>query len=137
MSTPPEGVERTERDLYGQRHPVETDEIVSRKLKEFEEEVKNIPDEEKSCLLQAQERCPQLLTDGFKLMFLRSEVFHIDVGPSLSIYVSSVRFELRLFSFLIFQAGDQKIRSILGKASRRFRSRKSLPAVDRRRSPQR
>lgn len=67
-------------DVYGQVHPVETDELIERKLREFDEEVEKLPD--KRNILSAQEKCPQFLTTEFKLMFLRSEVFNADVGGS-------------------------------------------------------
>lgn len=67
-----------ERDQYGQRHPIECPELIEWKLKEFDEEVKKIPLCDKKCLLGAEERCPELLTPAFKLMFLRTDVFRAD-----------------------------------------------------------
>jgi hypothetical protein len=66
-------------DVYGQLHPVETPELIARKRVEFEDELKRVPDHEKICLMQAEEKCPELLTDDFKLMFLRCEVFQAKV----------------------------------------------------------
>lgn len=81
MSTPPPDVEFTESDdLYGQRHPIENAEVIGRKLKQFEAEVDKIPESDRACLTQAQSKCPQLLIDDFKLMFLRCEVFNADVS---------------------------------------------------------
>lgn len=67
-------------DLYGQFHPVETTDMISAKLEEFEREIKKLPEEKKQCLLEAEEKCPDLVTDKFKLIFLRSEVFNADVS---------------------------------------------------------
>lgn len=67
-------------DDYGQLHPEETEEMITRKMKAFEEEVEKLPANAKKSIVQAQEKCPDQLTKEFKLMFLRSEVFNADVS---------------------------------------------------------
>ena len=67
-------------DVYGQVHPEETDDMIAQKLRAFEEEVEKLPADTKKSIQQAQEKCPELLTKEFKLMFLRSEVFNADVS---------------------------------------------------------
>lgn len=66
-------------DQYGQRHPIETLELLELKQKEFQVELDKIPDKVKRNVILAQEKCPELLTEKFKLMFLRAEVFNADV----------------------------------------------------------
>lgn len=70
-------------DQYGQVHPEETPEMIKTKLAAFNDEVDKLPEEAKKDLLTAQQKCPQLLTDDFKLMFLRCEVFNADVSSVL------------------------------------------------------
>ena len=67
-------------DVYGQFHPIETPDMISSKLAEFEREIKKLPEDVKKSLLEAEEKCPDLVTDKFKLIFLRSEVFNADVS---------------------------------------------------------
>jgi hypothetical protein len=67
-------------DIYGQVHPNETPELIAQKQKEFEMEIEKLAADTKKNLLQAQERCPELLTRDFKLLFLRCEVFNADVS---------------------------------------------------------
>ena len=76
-------------DQYGQLHPNETAELVESKLKAFEEEVKKLSDDDTKNLKEAQEKCPELLTDQFKLMFLRCEVFNADVSIQILWRVAS------------------------------------------------
>jgi len=66
-------------DVYGQVHPIETPDLIERKLAEFDDLVADRTkrtDESNRHLIQALGRCPELLTDKFKLMFLRCEVFN-------------------------------------------------------------
>lgn len=65
-------------DIYGQVHPIETQDLIQTKLKEFQDHVSQIPD--KTALMKALEKCPDQLTDEFKIMFLRAEVFNADVS---------------------------------------------------------
>jgi hypothetical protein len=67
-------------DAYGQFHPVETDELIARKLGEMETHIAALPEQATGALREAQEKCPAQLTQDFKLMFLRSEVFNADVS---------------------------------------------------------
>ena len=67
-------------DIYGQEHPIETKELIQASLVEFEKEVEKLPAEAKVNLNLAKERCPQVLTDAFKLKFLRCEVFRVKVS---------------------------------------------------------
>jgi CRAL/TRIO domain len=61
-------------------HPNETKELIAVKLKEFDEELACIPADKKNAVVQAQEQCPELLTDKFKLLFLRAMVFIVDLA---------------------------------------------------------
>lgn len=76
-------------DVYGQLHPTETPELIAQKLIEMELEIAKLQrlaavdtNGNQNCLQLsiAQERCPELLTDDFKLMFLRCEVFNANVS---------------------------------------------------------
>jgi hypothetical protein len=67
-------------DVYGQLHPVETPELLKRKQKEFEEEMEKLSADEKKNILLAHEKCPELVADDFKLMFLRCEVYNADLA---------------------------------------------------------
>ncbi|CAB9518711.1 tocopherol transfer protein-like [Seminavis robusta] len=66
----------TEPDCYGQTHPIETPQLIASKLQSFEHQLVAIPHHKKTCLKQAMKKCPELLTDKFKLMFLRCECFN-------------------------------------------------------------
>lgn len=78
-SIPLETIQFSEPDIYGQVHPNETEELIAAKIREFESVVEKISDKKKKCLLQAQIRCPELLTDDFKLCFLRCDLFDAKV----------------------------------------------------------
>jgi hypothetical protein len=73
----------------GQLHPNETPELIAQKLIEMESEIEKLqrieaanPNTKQNCLQlkQAQQRCPELATADFKLMFLRCEVFNANVS---------------------------------------------------------
>jgi hypothetical protein len=72
-------------DIYGQLHPHETPELITQKLTEMESEIKQLlmaanTTTKSASLQQALYTCPELLTDDFKLLFLRCEVFNAHVS---------------------------------------------------------
>jgi CRAL/TRIO domain len=69
-------LEFSEPDCYGGRHPIETEHLIATKLIHFENELGAIPHNKKNALLKAQQTCPHLLTNQFKLKFLRCECFN-------------------------------------------------------------
>jgi hypothetical protein len=73
-------VEMTEPDIYGQCHPMETEELIQTKLKEFEAVLLTLPTTQTASLAMAQAKCPELLDTDFKVMFLRCEVFNVKVS---------------------------------------------------------
>jgi hypothetical protein len=77
-------VRTTGPDIYGQSHPVETPELLEAALRKFRAEVDRIPAKDKPALLRAQDACPGLLTDDFMLMFLRCDMFTVEV-PTYSL----------------------------------------------------
>ena len=79
MSNPT--IEMTSPDIYGQCHPIENPTLIETKLKEFEEELLKLPEEKTISLKMANEQCsPNYINDDFKLMFLRCEVYNVDVS---------------------------------------------------------
>ena len=73
-------VEFTPADVYGQKHPIESPELIQAKLKELDLELEKLPQDEKELWEEAKEKCPDLTDDDDKLMFLRCEVFNADVS---------------------------------------------------------
>lgn len=97
-------------DVYGQVHPIETTELIQSKHKEFEAELNKLPKDKIVNLIKAKEKCPHLLTDDFKLMFLRCEVFNADVRvlpkrkseKLLLLFLLLFSFSYMLYCFNIF-----------------------------------
>ena len=77
----------TEKDYYSQRHPIETPELIAAKLVQFDNHVATIPKKQRQALTQATLKCPDLLDEKFKLMFLRCEVFHEKVSHVVNCFV--------------------------------------------------
>eukprot|EP00985_Skeletonema_marinoi_P034650 scaffold44495_cov139-Skeletonema_marinoi.AAC.3 len=64
--------------IYGQRpQPEETPEFLSAKFAELEDELSKIPAEKKVGWISATEKCPALVAESHRLMFLRCEVFNV------------------------------------------------------------
>jgi len=71
-------------DVYGQVHPAETPELIQTKLAEFDNAVAELlarnQEKDSTSLCRAIEKCPDQLTNDFKLKFLRCEVFNVDLA---------------------------------------------------------
>lgn len=70
-------VQFTDKDDYGQRHPIENPGLIAKRLVAFDAAVDKLPPKKRAALERAKVECPQLLDEGFKLMFLRCECFHV------------------------------------------------------------
>ena len=79
-----------ERDIYGQCHPIETDELIDARLKELDEELEKVKKGES--WLQAKAKCPDLVGRDFLLMFLRCRKFQAEVCVYISYILSLSRF---------------------------------------------
>jgi hypothetical protein len=73
-------VKMSEPDIYGQRHPVESPELIVKTLAQLEVEIDELPAASKVGLEQAKQKCPDMLDNAFKLFFLRCEVFNANVS---------------------------------------------------------
>lgn len=82
-------------ELYHQQIPIETPELISTKLKELDEELSRIPQEDKSDWLLAMDKCPDLVGDDkFRLIFLRCEVFNCTKAAKRMVKYSRKRVKL-------------------------------------------
>jgi len=80
----------------------ETQQILTEKLRAFDAHVAHhIPPSKKTALSLAEQRCPHLLTDAFKLKFLRTEI--LDVPRAARRYAHYWELRLRLFGEKAFE----------------------------------
>mmetsp|Transcript_16128 Transcript_16128/g.46289 ORF Transcript_16128/g.46289 Transcript_16128/m.46289 type:complete len:295 (+) Transcript_16128:238-1122(+) len=80
---------------YGQKHPVETEQKVLDALQRLKEEIDDMSAETKANWLKAKERCPsKLVDDRHFLLFLRCEVFNVDLAAERLIKYWDKRVEL-------------------------------------------
>lgn len=68
-------------DIYGQRHAIETTDLIQDSLILLENEIWNLPEEDQSTLIRASIECPGIFeSKDHRLMFLRCEQFNVDVS---------------------------------------------------------
>jgi hypothetical protein len=68
-------------DIYGQKHPIETIELIQDSLILLENEMWNLPEEDVTNALRASIECPEVFeSKEHRLMFLRCEQFNVDVS---------------------------------------------------------
>jgi hypothetical protein len=94
------------RDIYGQIHPLESPDLLDRKLQELEATLDKLPTKTTANLTKAKEKCPELLDDDFQLLFLRCEVFDADVSL-LGYFFEGKR--IYSFSYLFFISSVKNI----------------------------
>ena len=68
-------------DLYGQKHTIETPELIQDSLILLEDEIWKLPEEDQAILIRASIECPDVFeSKQHRLMFLRCEQFNADVS---------------------------------------------------------
>jgi len=88
-------VSYTKQDTYGQKHPTETPELIKEALMELDVEINKLPAEKQVSWEKAKEKCaPELVDDAHKLVFLRCEIFHVDLAASRLLKYWDKRIEL-------------------------------------------
>jgi hypothetical protein len=87
--------EEDDLDVYGQTHPIETEDLIQKSLHDFHAILEQVPNKKKHNVLQAQLKCPQMLTDSFKLMFLRCECYNTEVSVN-SVCIHSFKMSFKL-----------------------------------------
>jgi CRAL/TRIO domain len=82
-------------DVYGQVHPIESDELVQRKLQELETHLAEIAKTAAAAAYgEAQTKCPQLIANDFKLVFLRCEQFNAKLATERFVQYWEKRVEI-------------------------------------------
>jgi hypothetical protein len=85
----------TSPDVYGQVHPIESDELVQRKLQELETHLAEIAQTAAAAYGEAQTKCPQLIAnDNFKLVLLRCEQFNAKLAAERFVQYWEKRVEI-------------------------------------------
>lgn len=68
-------------DLYGQKHAIETRELIQDSLILLEDEMWKLPEELQGILVRVSIECPEIFeSKQHRLMFLRCEQFNVDVS---------------------------------------------------------
>ena len=81
-------------ELYGQTHPNETQDLISESLVSLVHELDAYAPSKRANWDKAKERCPNLTDDKHKLMFLRCEVFNVDLAAARMISYWDKRVEV-------------------------------------------
>ena len=106
-------------DLYGQRHAIETPQLIQDSLVLLEDELCKLPEEDQSGLIRASIECPDIFdSKEHRLLFLRCEQYNVDLAAKRMSNYWRRRIELfgdAAFSPLTLancRAGDEKEYSI-------------------------
>jgi hypothetical protein len=79
-------------DLYGQKHAIETLDLIQDSLILLENEIWNLPEEDQATLVRVSIECPEIFeSKKHRLMFLRCEQFNVDVSNRVSFWFFNVR----------------------------------------------
>jgi CRAL/TRIO domain len=68
-------MEYYEPDVYGQIHPIESPELILVSLRRLEEELQKLPRDMTIYAYEAEWKCPTLVPNDFKIVFLRTDQF--------------------------------------------------------------
>jgi hypothetical protein len=109
-------------DQYGHLHPIETPDLVRSKLKDLEVEIAKLDKEVKEAYHEAQTKCPDLITDEFKLIFLRCELFNAEVSTLYSWHDLLCREKLNFYFSLLYAVGSPSFNKLLGGTDTAFRA---------------
>ena len=75
-------------DIYGQKHAIETPDLIQDSLVLLENEIWNLSGQDQATLVRASIDCPEIFeSKEHRLMFLRCEQFKVDVSTMLALYI--------------------------------------------------
>lgn len=73
-------------DIYGQKHAIETPDLIQDSLILLENEIWNLPESDQATLVKVSIDCPEIFeSEEHRLMFLRCEQFNVDVSIMLAV----------------------------------------------------
>lgn len=109
-------------DQYGQLHPIETPDLLRSKLKDLDLEIAKLNKEVTEAYDEAQIKCPDLITEEFKLIFLRCELFNAHVSAFILGRIYAEKIPNFVCSLLSYEVGSPPFDELLGGTHAAFRA---------------